>query len=114
MDEELPEDPTPPASPPELRATDGVDASPGSDARPGSEAPSGSDARPGMPDAVDRTPQPIDIDVRVEEAEPDELPSFGEASEVPAPFFWALWVAVFAVILWGMLLLFRGRPPDRD
>jgi len=34
----------------------------------------------------------------------------GEASAVPPIFYWSLWISVFAVVAWGMMLLFSRRP----
>jgi len=76
-------------------------------------APSG-DPTIQAPDAApDGTPVDVDVpvDVEVEEAVPDEL-SDGDATAVPDLFFWALWIGVFAVLLWGMMVLFRRRAPD--
>ncbi len=42
----------------------------------------------------------------------EEPPPMGEASPMPPLLYWNLWVPVFAVTVWGMMLLF-GRKPWR-
>ena len=34
----------------------------------------------------------------------------GEISASPPILYWTLWVSVFAVVAWGMMLLFSRRP----
>jgi hypothetical protein len=46
-----------------------------------------------------------------ERTEQPALPD-GVASPVPPFFYWTLWIGVFAVITWGMMLLFGRRPWD--
>ena len=38
-----------------------------------------------------------------------ELP-VGEASPMPPLLYWTLWTPVFAVTVWGMMLLFGRKP----
>ena len=33
----------------------------------------------------------------------------GQASDVPAGFFWPLWIGVFAAVTWGMMHLFGSH-----
>lgn len=50
--------------------------------------------------------------------QPVRPPIEGEASPPPPLFYWALWIGVFFVILWGMLFLFganrRSPPPPNE
>lgn len=43
--------------------------------------------------------------------QPDELPE-GVASEVPAVFYWALWIPCFCGLVWGFSVLLKGHAPD--
>ena len=38
-----------------------------------------------------------------------ELP-VGEASPMPPLLYWTLWTPVFAITVWGMMLLFGRKP----
>lgn len=84
------------------------------DEEPAADAPSGdAPAAPGGdPSGAPPVEVDVPVDVDVQEAVPDEVAPDADSGAVPDLFFWALWIGVFAVLLWGMMVLFRGRAPD--
>lgn len=59
----------------------------------------------------------VNPQAHTEQPEVPPAPITGEASDPPLSFLILLWVPVFAVVTWGMMLLFGRRPwdfsPDR-
>ena len=51
-------------------------------------------------------------DATTEQPAPGPMAPAGEASDPPPMLLWILWFPVFAVIVWGMMLVFGRRPWD--